>query len=348
MGINLGSTEIADIKLGSAQVDKVYLGTTEIWSAGGGSEDPTTWIGIQQIVQNGHAADYFAVGDEIDVACPWTDPRSNTEYNWVWVVADIGTTYKESAPDTAVPSMTLIAKYATPSNYMFDNAESVVATEGTAQADVYYYGWDGSSITALNLATGATIPYGDYTTIYKSSVNTSASNFNAMRQYGYNNWGLSNLRQWLNSSAGAGVWFTPTHVGDVAPNYSSQAGFLSGFSAEFQSVLTPTRSGTAANTATDGGTNYYTYDKMFLPSNYEVKLDTSLTQEGPVFALYANAQNADRVKYRLNSQTSTSYWWLRSANRGTAYNECYVTTSGGSDSNTAYNNNRVAPACRIC
>lgn len=35
MGINLGSTAISDIKLGTTQVDKVYLGDELVW--GGGS-----------------------------------------------------------------------------------------------------------------------------------------------------------------------------------------------------------------------------------------------------------------------------------------------------------------------
>lgn len=348
MAINLGSNAISDIKLGANQVDKVYLGSTEIWTHGGGSEDPTTWTGIQQIVRNGNAANYFSVGDEISVACPWTDPSSNTQYNWVWVVADIGTTYKESAPGTAVPAMTLIAKYTTPSAYMFDNTEDVVATEETAQDGVYYYGWDGSAMTALNLTTGATIPYGDYTTVYKSSVNTAANNYKDMRQYGYNNWELSNVRQWLNSSAGAGAWFTPSHVGDVAPSYNSQAGFLSGFSAEFQSILTPTRSGVCANTVTDGGATYYTYDKMFLPSSYEVHGDTSLTDEGPVFALYVNAGNTERIKYQLDNQSSANNWWIRSALRSTAINVYRVRNSGSTTGNTAKTAIYVAPACRIC
>lgn len=347
MAINLGSTAIADAKLGSTQVDKIYLGSTEIWSKSAPS--PNTWTGIQQIVRSGNASSYFTVGDEISVACPWTDPSSNTEYNWVWVVADIGTTYKESDPSTAVPAMTLIAKYLTPSAYMFDNTENVVADEATAQADVYYYGWNGSSMTPLNLTTGATIPYGDYTTVYKSSVNTTANAYNDMKNSGYNNWELSNVRQWLNSSAGANAWFTPSHVGDVAPDYSSQAGFLSGFSAEFQSVLTPTRSGVSANTVTDGGTTYYTYDKMFLPSGYEVHTNTSLTDEGPVFALYANAQDAGRIKHRLDDQSSAASWWSRSAYLSGASFEYFVTTAGRSG-NFAANNalRRVAPACRIC
>lgn len=346
MGINLGSTAIADMKLGSAQVEKAYLGTTQVWPTGG-SEDPTTWTGIQQIVQNGNASNYFAVGDEIDVACPWIDPSSGTQYNWVWVVADIGNTYKESDPSTAVPSMTLIAKYLTPSEYIFDAAENTTATEETALDGVYYYGWNGSMV-ALNLATGATIPYGNYTAVYKSSVNTSGSYMRDMAYYGYNNWELSNIRQWLNSDGSAGAWFTPSHVGDKAPNYSSQAGFLSGFSSEFRSVLTPTRSGASGNTETDGGTNYYTYDRMFLPSRYEVKLDTSLSYEGPVFALYTNAQNADRVKYLINSQSSASPWALRSSYRSTVDGVYSVSSSGSGSSSLSDPTNCIAPACRIC
>ncbi len=323
--------------------DGSFTGTSTITPV----DQPTTWTAIQSAVQAGKAADYWSVGDEIQVACPWKDPSSGTEYSYVWVVADLGTTYKESDPSTAVPSMTLIAKYATPSNYPFDAAEKEVASEQTAADGVYYYGFDGSSTyTKLSLSTGDPIPYGDYTAVYKNSVNM-ASGYDV--QYGYNNWELSNLRQWLNTAAAANAWFTPTHVGDSAPSYANQAGFLSGFSAEFQSILTPTRSGVSANTVTDGGTNYYTYDKMFLPSGYEVHTDTSLTHEGPVFALYANAQNADRIKYRLNSQSSASSWWLRSPFRGFATSEYLVYSSGSAgDGYSASNSFRVAPACRIC
>lgn len=350
MGINLGSTPIQDLKLGSTQVSKVYLGTEQVWPTGG-SEDPTTWTGIQQIVQNGHASNYWAVGDEISVACPWTDPSSGTTYNWMWVVADLGDAYKESDPNTAVPAMTLLAKYTTPETYMFDAPEKVEADEVTAQDGTYYYGRvSGTTMTALNLATGATIPYGDYSSVLKSSINTSGDTYSLMWQHGYNNWELSNIRQWLNTAAAANSWFVPTHVGDSAPSYASQAGFLSGFSAEFQSILTPTRSGVAANTVTDGGMNYYIYDKMFLPSSIEVDPQAAPAFEGPLFAAYANAQNADRVKYMLNNQSSAGSWWLRSSMITTVDYEVYVYTSGGRASNGLTNrtNVRVAPACRIC
>lgn len=311
-------------------------------------DTPTTWTAIQSAVQAGDATRYWSVGDEINVACPWVDPSDNTEYNWVWVVADIGTTYKESAPDTPVPSMTLIAKYSLQSAYSFDNKENVTADEATAQAGVYYYGWNGSNMIALNLTTGDTIPYGDYTTIWKSSINTTWDVFDGIKQSGYNNWELSNIRQWLNSSASANSWFIPSHVGDTAPSYSSQAGFLSGFSAEFQSVLTPTRSGTTGNTVTDGGTTYYTYDKMFLPSAYEIKADTSMSAEGPRFALYANAQDSNRIKYQLNNQSKTTPWWLRTNFNTRANSERRIMTTGAMKAESPNSWSGIVPVCRIC
>lgn len=43
MGINLGGTQVSDIRLGNTQVSKIYLGSTEVWSAGGGGDTATDW-----------------------------------------------------------------------------------------------------------------------------------------------------------------------------------------------------------------------------------------------------------------------------------------------------------------
>ena len=345
MAIKLGLTDIADVKLGTTQVDKIYLGSTEVWS-NSVPEDPTSWAGIQQIVKNGHANTYFTVGDEINVSCPWVDPNGGATYSWIWVVADIGTTYKESNPNTAVPAMTLIAKYTTQTSRRFDAGELLAADEATAQANVYYYGYDGTAYTKLSLSTGDTIPYSDYTTVYKNSVDIPpAYGYNI--RYGYNNWKYSNIRQWLNSTASGNNWFTSTHVGDMAPNYSSQAGFLRGFSSDFLDVLTPTRSSTVANSATDGGVTYYTYDKMFLPSAYEMNLANSPSDEGPVFSLYNNASSASKIKYRIDNPSTAVNYQLRS-NLGGVESVLQVNTSGARTSDNATNNCRIAPACRIC
>lgn len=43
MGMNLGETPISDIRLGDAQVNKINLGSTELWSTGGGGGTATDW-----------------------------------------------------------------------------------------------------------------------------------------------------------------------------------------------------------------------------------------------------------------------------------------------------------------
>ena len=77
---------------------------------------------------------------------------------------------------------------------------------------------------------------------------------------GDNRWIYSNIRQWLNSAAGAGQWYTPAKSGDTPPaspytdynRYQTEAGFLNGFTTEFQQALLP-----------------YAGDKMYLLSSYE-------------------------------------------------------------------------------
>lgn len=348
MGINIGASAISDVKLGTTQVNKIYLGSTELWSKTPPGPDPTAWSGIQQIVRNGQASTYFNVGDEINVACPWVDPSSNTEYAWKWLVADIGTTYKESDPSTAVPCMTLISKYTTPTAYMFDNIENTLATEETAQADIYYYGRTASQFSRLSLAVGDTIPYSSYLNVYKSSLYMNSSEAeNVIYRYGYSSWEYSNVRQWLNSTGAANNWFIPSHVGDTAPDYSTKAGFLTGFSSEFQSVLTPTQ---VASVAPKTGVLYYTYDKMFLPSNAEVNAVNPNYNEGSAFAIFprsGNSGNADRVKYRLDNQSTASGWRTRSYSN--IYQTRYITSGGDSNYSDAVNTAfRLTPCCRIC
>ena len=49
------------------------------------------------------------------------------------------------------------------------------------------------------------------------------------RNYGNNRYIYSNIHQWLNATEATG-WYTAQHSTDAAPDYSSQAGFLSGWS----------------------------------------------------------------------------------------------------------------------
>ena len=71
---------------------------------------------------------------------------------------------------------------------------------------------------------------------------TEPSNGNSDRRgYGNNRYIYSNLRQWLNSPAAAGQWYTAQHSADQTPDsshvwngvnpYSGLAGFLNAFTA---------------------------------------------------------------------------------------------------------------------
>ena len=153
-------------------------------------------------------------------------------------------------------------KHAHIQGMMFDAAETATeADEETAQDGVYYYGWtSGTTYTPLNLTTGDTIPYGDYTKVYKSSINTTGANFNNIRQSGWNNWKYSMIRQWLNSNAEASTqgWFAKSHVGDGTPSNTvlNYAGWLADIDQDLAAIVTEATISTASNTVTDGGATY--------------------------------------------------------------------------------------------
>ena len=68
----------------------------------------------------------------------------------------------------------------------------------------------------------------------------SANGNSDRRNYGNNRYIYSNLRQWLNSDAAAGQWYTAQHSADAPPSsanvwdgynpYNTIAGFLNGLS----------------------------------------------------------------------------------------------------------------------
>ena len=59
-------------------------------------------------------------------------------------------------------------------------------------------------------------------------------------QDGNCNYALSNINQWLNSSAAAGSWYTAAHTTDAAPSYRSRPGFLYNFTEYDRSLILPT------------------------------------------------------------------------------------------------------------
>lgn len=146
-------------------------------------------------------------------------------------------------------------------------------------------------------------------------------------QYGCNRWDWSSIRQWLNSTAAPGEWWTPQHEYDAAPAYAATlAGFMADLPADFLNAVAPARLTTALPNA-DGGGSVETVDRFWLPSRTEIFGDANNgVAEGVQMAKYIDATDADRIKY--NSAGTASGWALRSSNRSNSYNIVNVSANG--------------------
>lgn len=151
------------------------------------------------------------------------------------------------------------------------------------------------------------------------------------RDLGNNRYVHSNIRQWLNSPAGAGQWYQPQHAADEPPNsgrveynpYTQQAGFLNAFSENERNAILNTTL-TVVKSSKDGGGSETFQDKVFLLSTTEVGLaNESGIAEGTRLALFTS-ESSSRICYPTaaavaNSDYSSSSlamnkpwdWWLR-------------------------------------
>lgn len=198
------------------------------------------------------------------------------------------------------------------------------------------------------------------------------TNSNTDRQNSGNNRYLhSNIRQWLNSEAGAGAWYAAQHGADAPPTaanvnsgwnaYDTNAGFLNGFSAGFKAALMPTTLTVAKNTVTDGGGSETVSDKIFLASNTEVGLaNENSIAEGVLLSMFSGG-NAARItqvttegiansNYTSNPANNTVawHWWLRTPNASDSRGARYVGTDGALVNYSAfYGGIGVRPLCNL-
>lgn len=182
--------------------------------------------------------------------------------------------------------------------------------------------------------------------------------------YGYNRWSQSAIRQWLNSAAGPGAWWTPQNNWDRPPaEAATKSGFLAGYGEDFLACIKPVKVVTALNTVTDSGdgTTETTFDKIFLPSLQQIYTEPQLADvEGDAWeywkralGLTAYSQHNPAVyevykTYAINAKTSAQSCRLRSAFRGYASTTWTVHAGGYVSSYNAYFASRCAPACVIC
>lgn len=173
------------------------------------------------------------------------------------------------------------------------------------------------------------------------------SNINGLQRtaYGYGRWSQSAIRQYLNSDAEKGKWWTPQNKFDVAPdNLDTTVGYLSGLPADLLAAIKPVKVVTYTNTceAADKATEKdITYDRVFLPSLEEMYIKPQAPAGGEgvphdYWRIISGssqpvAQYGTYPRYKqfaLTSKTSAQSVRLRSAYRGHAYVTWYVSASG--------------------
>lgn len=186
-------------------------------------------------------------------------------------------------------------------------------------------------------------------------------NLNGLHPVGYgdNRWHKSAYRQYLNSDAAAGGWWTPQDEWDMKPDQADTVpGFLAGFSDDFKAALTRVKVVTYGNTVTDDGSAVVTYDKIFLPSLQEIYCSPQVSGEGSYWPYWKERTGAKtpqalwrtyplRITRDLAQRTVGRSARLRSAYRGTGNTAFGINSSGGVFGWGGFTKFNSAPACKM-
>ena len=203
--------------------------------------------------------------------------------------------------------------------------------------------------------------------VLSSSTKYGTSGMNNMQRsgYGYNRWGQSAIRQYMNSAAAAGSWWTQKNPYDRIPDQAASVrGMMAGFEEGFLNIIKPVKVVTALNTVSDSdiGSSETTYDTFFLASlEQEYIVPQASGVEGEYWEYWkrrlglsspqaqgSGGTNPAHIRYAYNAKTSAQHCRLRSAYRGNANNTWNVNTSGYASGTYAAYANRAVPACVIC
>lgn len=176
---------------------------------------------------------------------------------------------------------------------------------------------------------------------------------------GDNRWWKSAYRQYLNSDAAAGAWWTPQDEWDMKPDKADTVpGFLAGFSDDFKNALTRTKVVTYGNATTDNDSAVVTYDKIFLPSLQEIYCSPQISVEGTYWPYWKERTGAKtpqalyqayplRITRDLAQRTVDRNVRLRSANRGDGSSGFVVSSSGNVNTWNSIDAVRCVPACKM-
>lgn len=221
---------------------------------------------------------------------------------------------------------------------------------------IYLYSADGK--TVLETITPTFTASGTNLGTIKASVRNGDLNSMQETAYGWNRWKTSAIRQYLNSAAGVGSWWTAQDEWDIAPDQlTTKAGFLSGCSEEFIDTIKPVKVVTYPNTVYDdtgGNTPDITYDKVFLPSLEQIFVNHQKAGEGEYHEYWKRRSGSSTplaqysttpsmITYAVENHASPQSVRLRSAYRGNANHTWYVNSSGIVDHSHASHALRFSP-----
>ena len=308
---------------------------------------PKTIRDLQTLAKKGLASKMVSIGDEFVT----TYTYDGNEYEMPWIVTEIKDVEFEDG--SIGQGVFLEAKYATIESIQFDVPHQEVATEETAIEGLYYIGRTDSTYTLLSLNGGDTIPYSDYTYVYHDTIRDTSL---YIYRYGHNRVSTSALRQWLNSNADKGAWWTAPKIGYCPPSQLNKIkGFMAGLPQDFVDCVAKVKRTYYTNSATDGSVIDVLYDKFFSATGTELYGRVN-ENEGTYWTYYkeatglsapSNNQNTGRVKYALNAKTSSQYCWTFSSNRGHSYDVWHRYATGQLYYDLATTSYRAVPACVI-
>ena len=123
--------------------------------------------------------------------------------------------------------------------------------------------------------------------------------------YGNYTYKLSNIHQWLNSSASAGNWYSATHTDDRAPSYKTRPGFLYNFTADERLALLPTTIALQPQ-YTSGESTENIVAKVFLPSAYEILARHSTNDKSVQFSCFSSGSKSATLTEQAYTNTTSS------------------------------------------
>ena len=226
-----------------------------------------------------------------------------------------------------------------------------------ATVKVYADGSSDTEIDSFTISNGST---GTYNLGELKAEGDTSLNAIHTTVYGFNRWGKSALRQFLNSKANPDAWWTSQHSYDRKPaELATKYGFMSGFEDEFLATLQPIKVSTALNTVNEDGSLEVTYDTFFPPCLQNMNITEQLAGEGDVFEYWLKvSQSSSKLAqggtypqlktYGIDNTNTAQNVRLRSAARGNTNHTWIDYSPGNVGTSNATDSSRCAPVCAMC